>query len=117
RDAGPGELAVDVLADLHVPVQRLRVVLARVPLGLPRVDHAEPESVRINLVSHRSPLPTSPRPPSRGWFAAGSGWPVPARGGGTGEASDPRRPRPGRRTGSPGSRSSAPRSPPPSSGP
>ena len=46
-------------------------------LRLPGVDDPQPEPVRVNLVSHRSPLPSSPRPPSRGTSACGSASPGP----------------------------------------
>jgi hypothetical protein len=51
-DAGAGQPRADVLADPHVLVERVGVVLAGVPDGLPGVDDPQPEPVRVDLVSH-----------------------------------------------------------------
>src|SRR5205823_14009995 len=52
RDAGTRQPAADVSTDPDVLVQGRRVVAPCVPVRLPRVDHPEAESVRINLVAH-----------------------------------------------------------------
>ena len=52
-DAGPRQLSADVLADLDVLMQRVRVfLLVRIPVRLPGVDDPQPEPVRVDLVSH-----------------------------------------------------------------
>ncbi len=57
RDARAGQAGADVLADPDVLVQMGRVLAARVPVGLPGVDDPQPESVRIDLVTHYSSSP------------------------------------------------------------
>src|SRR5207253_10939417 len=52
RDARSGQPGADVLADPDVLMEVLGVVTLGVPIALPRVDHPEPESVRMDLVSH-----------------------------------------------------------------
>ncbi len=52
-EAGVRELAVDVVADLHVLHQRVRELLRRhEPVRLPRVDDADPQAARVDLMSH-----------------------------------------------------------------
>src|SRR6185312_12007302 len=53
RQAGVRELAVDVVADLHVLHQRVRELLRRdEPVRLPRVDDADPQAAWVDFVSH-----------------------------------------------------------------
>ena len=52
RDAGSRQPGADVLADPDVLVEVLGVITLGVPVALPRVDHPEPKSVRMDLVSH-----------------------------------------------------------------
>src|SRR5262245_3315935 len=56
------EVLHELLADLHVLVQELAVlVLAGVPARVPGAVDAEPQADRIDLLTHRS-SPTMPRP-------------------------------------------------------
>src|SRR6266404_1075600 len=51
-DARPLQLFLQVLAELHVFVKQVGVVLVRVPPRLVRLVVAQPESVRMRLLSH-----------------------------------------------------------------
>src|SRR5262245_13432627 len=59
-DAGVGEPLVDELADGHVLLEEVRVLLVVVPLRGPRARHPEPEPVRVDLVTHVAQPSRSP---------------------------------------------------------
>src|SRR5690606_22575755 len=61
RDAGVEQLLLDEAADPDVLVELGGVAALREPVGLPPVEGADPESVRMDLLSHRSALPEDER--------------------------------------------------------
>src|SRR3990172_7116201 len=95
RDPGVEELLLDVVPEPEVLVQPLRVVPLGEPVGLPPVEGADPEAVRMNLLSHGSTIAPSGRL-RRGSSDAGSSWPVPGPGAGCATGSAPRPPGPSR---------------------
>src|SRR6266704_1320721 len=54
-DARALQLFLQLLAELHVFVKQIGVVLVGIPPRLPRFVVAQPESVRVRLLSHDSP--------------------------------------------------------------
>src|SRR5262245_29345320 len=91
RDAGVEELLLDVVAEPDVLVEPLGVVPLGEPVGLPPVEGADPEAVRMNLLSHGATIAPSGRF-RRGSSDAGSSWPVPGPGAGCATGSAPRPP-------------------------
>src|SRR5258708_17843441 len=55
RDAGVVEAPLDKVAQLQILVQQRRVVVRRVPLGIPTLDDAEPQPARMRFLSHGAP--------------------------------------------------------------
>src|SRR5208282_458347 len=55
RDAGVIEPLLDEVAQLQILVQQLRVVVARVPSGVPALDDAEAKPARMYFLSHMRP--------------------------------------------------------------
>src|SRR5712691_6849114 len=54
-DARALQLFLQLLAQFHVFVKQIGIVLVGIPPGLPRFVVAQPESVRVRLLSHDSP--------------------------------------------------------------
>jgi hypothetical protein len=61
-DAGRLQPLPQRLAQLHIFLQQLRVVLLGEPAGTPRLVKAQPETVRMNLLSHLVTLSPHARP-------------------------------------------------------
>src|SRR5262249_4933171 len=57
RHARVGEAALQLLAELDVLVQEGLVVLQREPARVPGPVEAEPETVRMDFLTHAAPLP------------------------------------------------------------
>src|ERR1700712_4543437 len=60
RDAGPLHALGEHAADLDVFLHVLRVLLVREPARLPVGRDAEPEPVRVDLLTHQRALPFAP---------------------------------------------------------
>src|SRR4029453_12213559 len=52
RHAGVREALLEIVAKLQILVKELRVILVGVPARSPGLVEAEPESVRMNLLTH-----------------------------------------------------------------
>src|SRR2546421_307614 len=63
------ELVLDVRADLQVLVQVVREIALVVPVRLPVVDVADPESLWVDFLSHTWLSPPASAPRRCGWFA------------------------------------------------
>src|SRR6185436_16613276 len=63
RDARMGEALLQVLLQRQVLVEEVRVLLARVPPAAPGLVVPEPETDRMDFLTHRLTSPSRRRPP------------------------------------------------------